>query len=394
MDLLVHRIPAKPFRRTGAFASFVLFGFLFAAAVAVSGCGENRPAGDSGSDSTQAAAKDSLAEETIGEAVEAEKDERYSLRLTPKAGDVYSYSVTRSQSRTTEGFKSTQEETYDFSLRVVSVNDDKSMVLGMTYNRIRAKATAPAPKADSTGRQPIRDSAGGVRLFEQTITFDTQGKNDVPGGERYRAFVGRETLVTLGNDGKVQDVANVDPILNATLKELKVSGDTLNPRALDMAKQGIRFEIGTLVSLLFFQLPPDTAVAVGASWSQTDSIPIAGGLPAKTTYTYTLSGLREAGDERLAEVNAVLKTQASIPKKSIDNEYISMKIESVNVTGSGQTIVSTANGFPVSKKSAIQAGMSGVGSAKQGPDKGKTEKVTYKESTTTSIRRLSYKPGA
>jgi hypothetical protein len=231
-------------------------------------------------------------------------------------------------------------------------------------------------------------------LFEQTITFDTQGKNDVPGGERYRAFVGRETLVTLGNDGKVQDVANVDPILNATLKELKVSGDTLNPRALEMAKQGIRFEIGTLVSLLFFQLPPDTAVAVGASWSQTDSVPIAGGLPAKTTYTYTLSGLREADDERLAEVNAVLKTEASIPKKSIDNEYISMKIENVSVTGSGQTILSAVNGFPVSKKSSIQAGMSGVGSAKQGPDKGKTEKVTYKESTTTSIRRLSYKPGA
>lgn len=357
------------------------------------GCGDKNPDGGPDSDSAKAG-KDSAAGEVIGEVVEAEADDRYTMRLAPKVGDVYAYQVTRQQARTTEGFKSSQQETYDFALRVVSVNDDKSVVLGMTYNRIRATATAPAPKADSTGKKPILDSAGNVALFEQSIKFDTQGKENIPGGERYRAFIGRETLVTVDSNGKVQDVANVDPILNATLKGLKVSGDTLNPRALEMAKQGIRFEIGTLVSLLFFQLPPDSAVGVGSSWSHNDSVPIAGGLPAKTTYTYTLAELRESEGERLAQVAAVLKTQTSVPKKNIDNDYISMKIEKVDVSGNGETIVSVVNGFPVGKKSTIQASMSGVGSAKQGPDKGKTERVTYKESTMTSIKRTSYKPGA
>lgn len=396
MNLLLHRNPLKSFRCTNASAHLLFALFLSIVAVAGVGCGDKNPDGDTASraDSVQDAGIDSTAQEEIGEKVEEDdKDARYSLKLTPKKGDIYAYQVTRQQAKTTEGFKSSQQETYNFSLRVVSVNDDKSMVLGMTYNRIRATATAPAPKADSTGKKPILDSAGKVRLFEQTINFDTQGKENVPGGERYRAFVGRETLVTVDGEGKVQDVANVDPILNATLKSLKVSADTLNPRALDMAKQGIRFEIGTLVSLLFFQLPPDSAVAVGASWSHSDSLPIAGGLPAKTLYTYTLAGLREADDERLAEVTATLRTETSVPKKDIDNEFISMKIEKVGVSGSGETIVSVSNGFPVSKKSTIQASMSGVGSVKQGPDKGKSEKVTYKESTVTSIKRLSYKPG-
>lgn len=354
------------------------------------GCGDGKPDKGADSDTSAAADIDSVGDEAIGDEVDA-AGQTYTLKLSPKAGDVYGYQLVRQQNVATEGFKSSQQETYDFTLRVVSVNDDRSMVLGVTYNRVRATITAPTAKPDSTGK-PILDSAGQVRLFEETIRFDTQGKENVPGGERYRAFVGRETLVTMDGAGKVQDVSNVDPILNATLKAMKVSPDTVNPRTLEIARQGIRLEIGTMISLVFFQLAPDSAVAVDASWTKSDSIPVAG-LPAKAVYTSTLAGIRETDGERLAQVKSTLQTQLQLPKKNVENEYLSMKIEKIEVSGESEYLLGTATGFPFTKKSRLSVRQAGTGTAKVGPEKGKSQRVTYSESTVTSIRRLSYQAG-
>lgn len=334
------------------------------------------------------------AETDLGEEVDDDPENRYKLALTPKVGDRYGYQLVRTQRQDAERFKTMQKQTFDFHLSVMSVNDDGSVVVGLNFDRVRAVITAPGAKPDSTGKQPIRDSTGEVKLFQQTVQFDTKGESSIPGGERYRALVGRQILVTISGDGQIQDVSNIEPILNAVLKATKIPADSVDPRQLEAARQGLRLEVASMVGMLFFRLTPDSAVAVGDEWSQSDELPVAGDAASETTYKYTLKALREVEGERAAQIRAELRTKTKLPKKDLENDIISMKIKSVEISGDGESLVSLESGFPLSKTSEIRQAFSGLGTAKVGPEKGKSENVSYNESTRTSVKRTSFKSGS
>lgn len=317
------------------------------------------------------------------EIAEERKEGRYRIRLDPDQGNDYSYRVVRDESVTAGEITTKRSQTFDVDMEVVERNDDGSSVLGITYRRVRAEITMPGAAVDSAGR-PLVDTTGQLIVKNQTVRFDTKGKSDIPGGERYRAFIGRPVLVTIDRKGSVIDVANVDPILNATLKQLKVSADTINPKMLEVAKQGIRMEYGTLVSLVFFNLAPDTAVAAGSTWSRSDSLPV-GGLPSLTTYSYTLQRVDQKDRGPVAQIAGRLTTKPKLPKKSVENEVLSMKITGLSVDGNASLEIDLSDGFPLSRRSTITSTMKGTGTMRTGPEKGKTAPITMRESTRTSI---------
>ena len=328
------------------------------------------------------------AEEAEEEEIEKERDEgRYRIRLDPEVGDRYSYQVARDESMTAGEITTKRSQTFNVDMEVVRANDDGSSVLGITYSRVRAEITMPGAAVDSAGR-PLVDTAGQLILRNQTVRFDTKGKSDIAGGERYRAFIGRQVLVTVDRKGNVIDVANVDPVLNATLKQLKVSADTINPKMLEVAKQSIRLEYGTLVSLVFFNLAPDTAVAAGSTWSRSDTLPV-GGLPSLTTYAYSLKEISGKDDHPIAQITGRLTTKPTLPKESVENEMVSMKITRLAVDGNSTLKIDLLDGFPVSRSSTITSTLKGSGTMKAGPEKGKTAPITLKESTRTSITQTA-----
>ena len=327
-------------------------------------------------------------EEAEAEAIEKERKEgRYRLRIDPKVGTRYSYEVARDETMTAGDITTKRSQTFNVDMEVVRSNDDGSSVLGITYSRVRAEISMPGAVIDSAGR-PLLDSAGQLILRNQVVRFDTKGKSDIQGGERYRAFVGRQALVTIDSKGNVIDVANVDPILNATLKHLKVSADTVNPKMLEVAKQSIRLEYGTLVSLVFFNLAPDTAVGAGSTWSRSDTLPV-GGLPSRTTYAYSLKEISEKDDHPVARIAGRLTTNPKLPKESVENEMVSMKITGLSVDGNSTLSIDLVDGFPLSRSSTITSTLKGTGTMKAGPEKGKTAPITMKESTRTSIRQTA-----
>ena len=359
-------------------------------------CGESKPEDISENDSTVVESNGGLERDSLegvsadtGDVVE-DAEGKYSLRLTPKVGETYGYRFESRGSNSVAGVTQSKKDVADVTLSVVSVNDDGSLVLGVTYNRIRASISLSGPLIDSTGKQVV-DSTGKPQVGRESVEFDTKGGKDIPGAERTRAFIGRQVLVTLNPDGNVQDVANVDPILNAWLKGVKVMKDTVNPKALDYFRLGLRTEIGVLVSQLFFTLTPDSAVGVGSSWVQADSLPV-GGLPASASVTVALQNIREVDDEQRAEIKTTLKTSIQTPKESVDNELYSMKINNVKVSGEGSWTVSLVSGFPINRKSTIRATTAGTATMKAGEMKGQPQKVAAKESTVTSVKRTSYRP--
>lgn len=342
-----------------------------------------------GGDENGAVEGDELAAEE--EAIEQEQKEgKYRIRLAPNPGDVYSYSVVRDQRVSAAGHSTKQKQTFDVDMEVVGSNDDGSSVLAITYRRVRAEVTMPGAVPDSAGR-PMVDSNGQMVLRSQTIRFDTKGKAEHPSMVRFKAFVGRRVLVTIDRKGNVRDVANVDPILNSTLKSLKVSSDTLNPKMLEAAKQGIRMEYGMLASLVFFNLAPDTAVTAGATWSRTDSMPV-GGLPSLTTYAYTLKDV-SGEEDPVANITGKLTTSPKLPKEPVVNEMLSMKITKLSVTGSADIKLDLTTGFPLRRSSTITTTMGGTGTMKAGPQKGESTAITMKERTATTITRTGYKEG-
>ncbi len=366
--------------------------------ISLAACGNDEPGEDAGSGTDSASVSDSgeigngdepgLPADT-GDVVE-DAEGTYRLTITPKVGEVYKYRLESNGSSTMADISQTKKETFDLTMNVMNVNEDGSVVLGVTYNRIRASVSISAPLVDSTGR-PVVDSAGKVKIGKENVSFDTQGGQNVPGGERYRAFIGRQVLVSMKKDGTVTDVTNVEPILNATLKSMKVKSDTVNPKALEYSRIGILTQIVLMVNQLFFTLAPDSAVSVGSSWTRSDSVPVSG-LPAKAAVTMTLKAIREAEGERRAEITTALKTAVRLPKKNIDDQYYTMKIDKVDVSGSGSWTLSLSSGFPVTRSSTIKSSVVGTATMKEGPEKGKSQKVTTGESTRMTVRRTGYTP--
>ena len=384
-----------------SFLSMTLILITFLALPTLYGCGDETPEdptevevsveeGEEIGEEKEKTPEEELAEEE--EAIEQEKKEgKYRIRLAPREGDTYSYSVVRDQRVSAGEYTTRQKQTFDVEMKVVDRNDDGSSVLGITYRRVRAEVTAPGPVRDSAGYALVDSTTGQIVLRDQTARLDTKGKSNNPGLARFKAFIGRQVLVTIDRKGNVRDVANVDPILTATLKSLKVSSDTLNPKMLEVAKQGIQMEYGMLASLVFFSLAPDTAVTKGATWSRSDSLPV-GGLPSLTTYAYTLEGV-EGEDDPVAKISGKLTTNPTLPKEPVVNEMLSMKITRLSVTGNADIRIDLESGFPIRRSSTITSTMGGTGTMKAGPQKGESTAITMKERTATTITRTGYKPG-
>ncbi len=350
--------------------------------VGIGGCSSNDSPEGSADDSTATTTGMEQEEEAAASFDEAEPVEdveaTYAMKLTPKVGEVYSYRYNNKGKTTIDGMTNDQDVTYDYTLTISDINDDGSIVADMRYTRIRATTVIPA--------QYTQDST------EQTATYDSEQKSDsvIPGTEQYEAIIGKRVILTISNEGKVNEVSNLDPVVNAAIKLAGAKPDSVPPRMVAALRQQIQAQMfQTVLETMFQTVLPDSAVKVGSEWQSTDSLPLLG-IPSKSTYMCKLVEVKEMKGEKVGQIHVELVTE--FPQKKLDSEQMTVKIDEVDVDGTGTGLYNMATGFPVRKSSKIQFVLKGTGTAKVGPGKGKSQGLTQRLNTTNSLVRTGYKP--
>ena len=359
---------------------------ILAVALPMLGCGDTTPGGepkknlsaqgvsDSASGTSPVAADSAAAAFTQAPALN-DSTTRHTLKVTPKTGDIYRYRLTQKNDKEQNGLRLKQTSVFNFTTKITGINSDGSFTLEMRYDSIRIDQAMPPNPMDSVGK---------------TLHFDSRNKLDpsVPGASDMKALIGQRVNITVQNNGKISDVANVDPIISQMLGAKK---DSISPQQRAMLKDAVKLQYyGVVLPELFLQFVPDTGVMLGNSWKRLDTLPI-GGLPAASTITYRLAEIRSTQGGAVGSVKVALT--ATFPKKNMENKVLTAVINDAKVKGGGEALVNLTNGFPVRKSTSIEAALNMTLTAKAGPQKGISQQMSQKENSSTLVELIEYQPG-
>lgn len=300
---------------------------------------------------------------------------RFSFELRPKKGDRFRYRL-RTDNETNIGGKAmTETAVYNFTISITGLNDDGSVTLEMVHDSIRIRRAYDAGLVDSVAR---------------TIAFDTRRPDtSVRGTEQYRALVGKRVNMTIGSDGQVGEVSNVDPVLNAMFGDQK---EKVPPKQWEQYRALVKVQgYASIIEQLFLKEAPDTSVGPGATWTRTYDVP-ALGIPSKNTVRYKLAEVRQAGGRPMGRV--VMDLTTKFLQNKIDNELISATIDEMKADGSGEAVMQLDNGWPARKNTTIDMRMKMTGTAKAGPDKGKSNTLSQSVATKLAIDLVDYSAGS
>src|SRR5688500_14036722 len=287
------------------------------AALTVAGCGGDGPATERPSDSTavsiDSADKSPVMTDTAAGGFAAgtpvvDSSARFSFALRPKKGDAFSYRMRTDNVTAIGGKKMTEVTVYNFTITVTGLNDDGSLTIDMRHDLIRVRRGYDAGLVDSVAR---------------TIALHTR-KSDtaIADTDQYRAVMDKRGNLTLGKDGDVREVSNLDPVLNAMFKKVR---DKIPPKQWEQFRELVKVQAYSgLLEQLFLKEATDSAVAPGRQWTRTYEVP-AMGIPSRNTVSYRLAEVRAVDGRHLGRV--VMKLTTKFLQKKIDNELVSATVD-------------------------------------------------------------------
>jgi hypothetical protein len=317
---------------------------------------------------------DAAAFESEGEKIAA--TEKFSLKFSPHAGDIYHYRLTQKGNTELDVIKASEYVVYNFTLKVTDVNSDGSIAMQMRYDSIRFNRVIPPGPLDSTGH---------------TFRYDTRQKVDstIPSATQFKALIGQNVNITVSDRGLIKEISNIEPIVTKLLGAMR---DSVPPGALEQFRAGIKIQaFATILQQLFIQNPPDSSVSVGSSWTRIDSVPLMG-VPSKSTMVYKMIEARKVDANPIGKITVELTT--TFPQKSINNSQVSATVKNADVNGSGEYLFNQNSGMPVRKSTSIELAMSMEGEPKVGPGKGKKQSLSQKQSTGTVVELLGFEAAA
>ena len=361
-----------------------LFTLLVVGSIAVGGCTEERPSTPRTADSSVKAADTG----GVGGIIAApggagfaagtpvvDSSARFSFELKPSKGDVLSYRLQSANVTEISGKKMTENTVYNFTITVTGLNDDGSMTVEMRHDSIRIRRGYDAGLVDTVAR---------------TIVFDSRRPDTSIGGtEQYTALIGKRVNMTLGKQGEVKEVSNVDPVLNAMFGAQR---DKIPPKQWEQFRALVKIQAYSgLLEQLFLKEAPDSTVAPGREWTRTYDVP-AMGVASKNTVRYKLAEVRITEGRPLGRV--VMKLTTQFLQKKIDNELVSASIDEMKAEGQGEAVILMDRGWPVRKSTAIEMRMKMTGATKAGPEKGKTNTLSQAITTRLTLDLVTFTPGS
>jgi hypothetical protein len=299
----------------------------------------------------------------------------YSLLVAPKTGEEFTYQVSEKNTTESGEIKITQRIVYNFTCRITGVNSDESFTMDFVFNRIQSQNSFPPGVVDSVAR---------------TITMDTKSDNNPSGAAELKALVGQNVKVTIGPDGEVREISNVDPIVSALMKNLPDTlGADIKAKYRERARQVVKVAyFMPVVRQLFVSQIPSREVKVGDTWERNDTLPISSG-GAPSTARYKFKSVSQKDGQTVATVVNIV--EAKVGNRTIDDETMSAKITDATVEGSAAVEVLVGPGFPVQKETTITQQLTLSGKMKVGPGKGKNETIRRRQTNQVVVKLTKHK---
>lgn len=296
--------------------------------------------------------------------------QQYSMLVTPRKGDVFSYVTTETNVTTVGDVSMNQKVHYEFTGQITNVNSDRSFTMQMWFTRIRNRNYIPPMVVDS---QAV------------TVEFDSDNRNDkqVPGAREIRALINQKVTFTISADGEIREISNVEPIVSKLMKSVP---DTVSEEIRSAYRERIRQSLKIayfmpVVRQLFVSQVPKGSVAVGESWTRTDTLPIANGTPS--VVKYRLAEVRRTASGPVGRI--VIAMDTKIGAQKVDDELVKGEVKDAAIEGSASTLVDLNTGFPLRKETSIVQRLTITGTPKTGPMAGKSQTVRRGTKTTTVV---------
>ncbi len=301
----------------------------------------------------------------------------YSLSITPRKGDSYTYHVTEKNVTTIDTVTMVQTVDYEFTGSITDVNSDRSFILRFAFDRIQTRNDFPPGVVDTVAR---------------TITFDSKTDKGakVPGADQIRALIGQPVNVTISATGNIREIANVGPIVSSLMKK---APDTLSDELRDRLRERVAQQLKVayflpVVRQLFVSQIPKEPVKVGATWQRTDTLPIAKGVPS--TVDYRLAEVRRVDGAPVAKVVYTMNTK--LGTQQINDTSMSATVKDAAIQGSATSLIDLVTGFPIRKETSILQKLTVSGKMKIGPSAGQNQTVPRSTRTTTLVKMVDFKP--
>lgn len=292
---------------------------------------------------------------------------RVILKYRVHPGDVYNFHETvHSLSHGTfnkSPSQSTEESSYNFSIRIVRTLPDSSIQIMMTYDSINVKV-----QTDNKMRQ--------FRSGDANQMHD-------PAYLIYATLIQAPILVTIGNGGDITRVDSLDAIVEKILAG-DPHKDSLPPEVrVQLANQISDGAVKAIVQHVFSHFGTEPVAKNGTWASHFQST--ADVFPTDNVITYTLSDLSTAGPMRSATFTSDLKVK--VLKTKINDSTAAVSFKGGSFSGTASTQVDLVHGITMHKtaRMEITINITAVGHGAYASNVGDIKKTTIRE---TMLERL------
>lgn len=308
----------------------ILFLLLIGFALSVYGCGDKKD-GDGTTKESSGENSDLVSKDSTG-------NQRITLAIRPKKGDIFRYKVTGKQTsketapqQTDKFLESEQALTYYCSMEVADVDGSNVVTYKMKYDSLTITSTV---KAQDSSRTTVYNSNIKDSVYNNPNFID------------FNALVGETFSLRVSPNGEVYDVLGTEKIADKIFKAL---GDTLKEDTKKSIREALESDVIRRVMQVENQFMkfPDHPVYKDSTWTRTENSMIPP-FPTKNIASYKLKEVKEENGETVLVFEANLGIE--FLEKEIKERGVTVTMENSTAGGSGTITFNLSRGCIVKKE--------------------------------------------
>lgn len=193
-------------------------------------------------------------------------------------------------------------------------------------------------------------TASGSSGVLERFRYDSRDSADRtnPNYAHLTALLGTEVRMLITQDGRIDSIFG----LEALVKRLRqLSADTLLESLDELMKQRLEEQMYRPLQQEYLAFP---TTPLDSSWSWRHEYPdmLASAFPTRNVAEYRIRGIRPAGERRLLEIEAVLRSRPL--QRQLRQGTMEATLRNEALSGSGRILVDAQQGYTVSKDIQLQ----------------------------------------
>ncbi|MBS1492882.1 MAG: hypothetical protein JST55_05215 [Bacteroidetes bacterium] len=305
--------------------AIILIIFISTGLITLQSCNKN---GTDKKDSTKSSGNDLI------------KGDKISLKMLPKKGDVFRYSmvaktVTKENSPMTDKKDVSQEQTitYYYSEEVTDTANGVT-AFKVKYDSINVVSVIPTSKDSSV-----------------TIVYNSNVKDSIYKKAdfiQYNSIIGEPFNVSVTPKGEVTDIYGLQKIYD---KMFKAFGDTLKEAEKSQIKESFGNDAIKSVLQQQFQIFPDNDVVKDSAWTRSYDTQLLV-FPGRNSLKYKITDVKTENGEVILTIDADLSTE--LLKDEMKDKTVTYKVENSSFNGKGTILFNLTRGCVVKKETTTK----------------------------------------